>query len=227
MTLKQKILNDIKTDKKALKDYKTIKSKIKNKTATYLDATNYSKSLGDAVSRHIKSNLNKDISTEELKEFAKSCLAPVYSNVQNTMISVCASVQQIYNDKAGIKLKPVEVKRDSSRINHIIDRFNDAEAFEDVEFLIGENVTRSIARGALTDCIMFNAIFHKDSGLKTIITRSDNGGCCEWCSGVAGTFNSYDNLPKDFWAVHRNCSCTIDYEVQKSNPKIRYMPTNQ
>ena len=67
-----------------------------------------------------------------------------------------------------------------------------------------------------------NIDFQEDVGLQTLIVRTDGGGCCDWCASVCGEFHSRAELPEDFWRIHRNCSCVIDYRVGKTNQKIKY-----
>lgn len=225
--LKQQILNDIKSDQEGIRNAEIIKTEIKNNNASYVDAGEYSKTLGDSVSKNIQKNIPEGgIPAEELGTFADECLAPVYRESQKTMLNLCNGIQKNYNQNAGIGLNPVNVKQDESRIEHIIERFDEAEDYEEVKFLTGENVARSITRGAVTDCIRENAKFHEDSGLKTRISRSDGSGCCNWCAGLVGTYDSIDKLPSDFWAIHRNCNCVIDYNVGKTNAKIKFKTQN-
>lgn len=68
-----------------------------------------------------------------------------------------------------------------------------------------------------------NAQFQEETGMKNVISRTDGGGCCDWCASVCGTFYSIGDLPDGFWRIHRNCSCVIDYKVGKTREKIRYI----
>lgn len=205
------------------KDFKALRKLINDKTASYQTVAEFSKVFGDTVSKCVNKYTIDGISEEELAAFASDCLAPVYKSAQNTVLNACKRVQQLYNDQAGIGLKPVDVETDESRIQHIIERFNEASNYEEVEFLTNANVARSITRGAVQDSMRRNAKFQEDSGLNIRISRSDGSGCCAWCSTVTGTYDSFEALPDDFWLIHRGCSCVIDYKVGKTHDKIKYI----
>lgn len=224
--LKQQIAEEIKRSPRAITNSRALKLMLKNKTATYNTVAEYSKVLGDVASASIARNIAEGIADDELAAFAQECLAPIYRQCQDTMLNACTNVQTLYNEQAGISLKPVAVQRDESRIAHIIDRFNEAETFDAVKFLTNANVARSITRGAVNDSMKANSKFQSDSGLKTRISRSDGAGCCEWCATMVGTYDSVDKLPSDFWRIHRGCTCVIDYRVGKTNNRLSFKSNN-
>lgn len=220
--LRQQILNDIKNDPIAKGNSKALGYMIQNNAATYQTAADYSKILGDVVSKNINNNIPDGIPDNELAEFADECLVPIYKQSQDTMLNACKNIQQIYNNQAEIGLKPVDVKRDDSRTQNISKRFSEAEKYDDVSFLTNENVSRSITRGAVQDSIRENSKMQSDAGLKIRLSRSDGSGCCQWCSGLVGDYDSFEKLPADFWKIHRNCNCVIDYNVGKKNERIKF-----
>lgn len=219
LTLKEQITNDIRQSPIANTNTKALRQMIEDGTVTYVDAAEYSKVLGDVVSKSITRYIADGIAEDELEAFAEECLAPVYRSSQDTMLSACKNVQRVLNRQNNIGLNPVEVERDEDRIQHIIDRFKSGETFEDLEFLTNANVAKAITRSAVNDSMKANASFHADAGLKETISRSDGSGCCDWCAGLVGDYSSYDVLPSDFWAVHRGCSCIINYLGDKVSYK--------
>lgn len=221
-TLRQEILSDLKQNIKVNTNLKILRQKINSRQATYLDAGNFSKVFGDAVSESIARHTYEGVEDEFLKEFADECLAPIYRECQNTMIAAGTAIQKGLNDNAGINLKPAEVVRDESRISNLVQRFAEATSYDEVSFLTNKNTAESITRGSVNDCIRTNSKAQSDAGLKVLLTRSDGSGCCDWCSSVTGTFKSFDALPDGFWGIHRGCGCTIDYHVGKTNTRLSY-----
>lgn len=220
-SLRNQIFDDIKQNKTVATSQQRINAQLKNGTANYKSAADFSKALGSAVGDSFKKNVT-DVPANELGQFAKDVVAPVYSQEQKTMLSVCSKVQKQVNKDADIDINPLEIKQDVSRIRHIVQRFEEASTFAEVSFLLGSNVAQSIARGAVNDSMKDNIDFQEDVGLQTLIVRTDGGGCCDWCASLCGEFNSRAELPDDFWRIHRNCSCVIDYRVGKTNQKIKY-----
>lgn len=50
-----------------------------------------------------------------------------------------------------------------------------------------------------------------DAGLDCYIIRNDHGGCCKWCSKLAGKYHYPEDVPKDVYRRHDNCGCTVTY----------------
>lgn len=216
------IASDLRQDIQLNANLKALRQKINSGIATYSDVDDFSKVLGDAVSKNMGRYIKDGVPSEYLTQFCDECLNPLYRQSQNTSIDASKAVQSIKNKKSGIGMKPVDVKPDESRLEHIKQRFEEATSYDEVAFLTDKNVARSITRGAVTDSIRGNAKAQSNAGLNVLISRSDGSGCCDWCSSVTGTFTSFDALPDGFWGIHRGCGCTIDYKVGKTSSKLSF-----
>lgn len=221
--LKEQLSNDLKHDIRLNTDNTRLAKKIKSGAVNYVDLGLYSKALGDVVSQKIAKYVGDGIPDEELEEFSSKLLIPTYKQMQRTTLGACKSAQLVINKAAGIGLIPVDVALDESRTIHIQERFEEAETFDEVAFLTNSNVARSISRGAVNDSIRANANAQERAGLGILLSRYDGSGCCDWCSSVTGTFTSFDSLPDGFWAIHRGCSCTIDYKVGRTQSQLKYL----
>lgn len=216
------IIKEIQTDKQLLTSFLAINKMIEDKTATYTALAEFSKVLGDRVGQNIIKNIIEDIPEGELTEFAEKCLAPIYKDMETTMLMLCNNVQFMQNAKAKIGLAPVNVQLDESRINNAVRRFAEAVDFASVKFLANSNTAKSIARNVVNESIKQNSEFQEKAGLNVLLSRSDNGGCCKWCKTVTGTFTSFEDLPVGFWAIHNGCGCTIDYKVGKTKSRLKF-----
>lgn len=214
--VRQQILENIKNDKSLQIAVQKLNQKIKNKTAEYKDVAELADVLSDVTSRELEANSPSD---EELEEFANEVLAPVYKQMQITTLAAAKIAQQIYNNKAGIGLKPADVKPDESRIAHIVARYREAPLFDDVSFLLENYVSSNISKGAVTDTIRENAWNMRNAGFETYVTRDDGTGCCDWCASKVGTY-SLNDIPRDFWQVHKGCSCEFYYKSRKTSSKV-------
>lgn len=219
LNLRAEILSDIQSDTQVKAAVKELNNKIKNGNAKYSDAVDLSKSLGRTTSKYLKAN-SVEVTDELLGEFADEVMAPVYRAMQNTSLAASKEVQRIFNKKAGLDINPVDVKNDESRLTHIVDRFKEAESLDTVSFLMGEGVAENIARGAVTDSLKANAKAMDSAGLDTYVIREGHG-CCAWCAEVAGTYPIND-VPTDFWRVHKGCTCTIEYKSRNKHTKITF-----
>ena len=72
----------------------------------------------------------------------------------------------------------------------------------------------NISRSSYDDFVEENVGFMARSGMKSYIVRRQLGNCCEWCAGLAGTYE-YGKEPKAVYQRHDNCSCIVTYINEK------------
>lgn len=72
----------------------------------------------------------------------------------------------------------------------------------------------NILIGAYDACVKDNAETRAKAGLTESITRKAIGGCCEWCSKLAGTYQ-YGTEPSDIYRKHDNCTCVLTAKTDK------------
>lgn len=216
-TLRLQILDEIKKDTSP--SVRTLSTKIKNNTATYDDAVKFSKALGDATSKALE-KYSGAVVDEALAEYAEVVLAPIYRSMQSTGLEASKLIQQIYNDKAGFGFAPVNVARDESRIVHMVSRFREATSFDEVAFLLGKDVSQNIARASVTDTMRSNANFMSNAGIEVTYTRIGTD-CCPWCAEVSGTYTR-DELPDDYWKVHKDCTCVFEYKARNTHTRTTF-----
>ena len=61
------------------------------------------------------------------------------------------------------------------------------------------------------DFMKANAEKRSRAGFDTFIDRQGGGKCCPWCAKLIGHFKYPDNVPKDVYRRHDNCTCTVTY----------------
>lgn len=185
--------------------------KVNAGTASYSDAIKYSEKIGAKWSDLMKEiDLSDDESFSDIAEsLRKSYRESAYYS---------KNVQQIVNQKAGIGLKVKEPSIDDDRISNLIEKLS--ENLEDT-WLLDKSVVENIARSAVTDTIEYNARFQQNAGLYSYIER-DGSNCCDWCRSMTGRY-IYGEQPRDFFQVHKDCTCVITYRPSKRPvQKIRY-----
>ncbi len=79
-----------------------------------------------------------------------------------------------------------------------------------------ENITGSFQ----TDYIKKNAEFRNKAGLNCYIERKDGHNCCDWCSKLAGRYRYPDEVPKDVYRRHDNCTCDVSYVSEKGRQNV-------
>lgn len=75
-------------------------------------------------------------------------------------------------------------------------------------------VLENILVGAYDAFVEENVEIRSQAGLTETITREAIGGCCEWCSKLAGTYR-YGEEPKEIYQKHDNCTCVVMAKTDK------------
>ncbi len=84
---------------------------------------------------------------------------------------------------------------------------------DDTKFL-EPGALENILIGAYDTFVEENVEIRAKAGLTVSITREALGGCCEWCSKLAGTY-PYGEEPKEIYQKHDNCTCMVTAKTGK------------
>lgn len=87
---------------------------------------------------------------------------------------------------------------------------NDRETFGR---LLGQTVD-NICQSFLDDWTRENARLSASAGLRATITREEVSKCCDWCHGLAGSYE-YGQEPDDIYKRHDNCKCAVIFKRDK------------
>ena len=86
-----------------------------------------------------------------------------------------------------------------------------AEAAKPKKAALGSKI-ENYSGSVVTDSVEANVRFQAESGLEPYITRTVVGGCCPWCSELAGRYHYHDRL-RDVFRRHDNCRCLVLYDA--------------
>lgn len=191
---------------------KRLAEKIEAGTATYVEANDYAIEVGNILSDAYRHNLSSAVLPD----------GKMYYNIANRIITetmkrnydlvseVSEQIQALLNEAAGIGIKAIQPELNSDRITGIANRLSTADNFDEVSWILGEPVV-NFSQSVVDDFIKVNSEFHGKCGMEPKIVRKLAGGCCEWCSKLAGTY-TYPEVPKDVYRRHQRCRCTVDYD---------------
>lgn len=115
-------------------------------------------------------------------------------------------------------MKALEPRFDKDRIDNFMKKLKEEEA----SWLLDSSAMQNIARQSVSDSMEANARIQSKAGLKTMMIRHEAaGGCCEWCKSMAdGKEYAYGEQPNDFFAMHKDCGCYIEYITSKGTEYV-------
>lgn len=218
----QKAFQELYESNKELKDLLGL---IENGLATYEEANLFSQKVGELLAKVFQENIN----ASELPDgklyynIAQRVVEPMLNHNYTIIKDYCVNVQTILNEQAKIGLKAIEPELNQDRVDGIIDLVSGYDDFNKAKDLLNEPVV-NFSQSIVDSSIKANADFQYQSGMNAKITRYVVGGCCKWCSRLAGTYD-YDNKPTDIFRRHENCRCTVVYKPsahkwQNSHTKV-------
>lgn len=185
-------------------------------TATWEDVNSLAAYTGRITGRNLAGELEGlgTLAHEDLLLRLK-LIVPDYLRKDYELVSEAgARMMGTVNQRAGIGLKVQRAKFNRKRVNGLIEELSHKEdfaAFSDVLVQQAENYSYSI----VGNTIWANAQAHYAAGLRPKIVRTTDGGCCAWCSALAGTYDYAEvrDTGNDVFRRHTNCNCVVEYRA--------------
>ena len=194
--------------------------KVRDGTATYLEANDYAIEVGKLLSDAYQRNLSSAVLPDGHMYYniAKRVIYPTMEHNHELISSMANMVQSDLNELNGFGIKALIPEINLDRITGIIEKVVSVEQFDDVKWVLGESVV-NFSQNVVAETIKTNAEFHYNMGVEGKIIRETSGGCCEWCNRLAGTY-VYPDVPQDVYRRHDYCRCTVDYELKGARSNV-------
>lgn len=190
--------------------------KIRDGTATYIDADQFAQHLGQILARAITDNLAEDILPDGRLywNIAKSVVEPLLKEGYRMMVGYVKPVQTALNAASDVKLAVITPKLNQSRVDGILNKLATAENFGDVRWMVSDPAYfQNYLNSVVDDFVRENADFQYESGYNPLIIRVMHGNGCDFCEGLAGVYEYTKGMDRTVFVRHRNCQCTIEYQV--------------
>lgn len=186
--------------------------KIRDGTATYAEANDFSIETGsilaDTFSRKLSSEILPD--GKMYYNIADQVVASLMRNNYELVADAAVRVQETLNKAAQIGIKAVKPELNEDRIRGIVDKVSNSEKYDDAAWVLNEPV-KNFTQSVVDDTIKVNADFHGKAGLQPRIVRKVAGNCCDWCKNLAGSY-LYPDVPQEVYQRHQYCRCTVEYD---------------
>lgn len=199
----------------------TISKRIRDGTAKLVEGHDYAERLGENLS----ASLVKNLTAEKLPNgrlyynIAKRIVVPNLRENYNLTNDVVAEIQKIVDESLDIGLNATRADFPEERIQGLIDKMTVEDIpFERAVIWLKEPIINN-SEAFFDDYIKANAKFRNDAGLKTTLTRTVVGGCCDWCRNLAGVYD-YGDAPADIYRRHEFCRCTVTYQSKKTSQNV-------
>lgn len=212
--LLEKIRDDFNKSCKADKFIQKVLADVDNGSASLEDISLLSRQLGFRLSTSISAYIKPENLPDGRLYYniAYTILTGTLKDNHEIINSVATEVQKAIDRKTNINIKPQKAAFPAERVNALVSSVSAEGANQEVIKRRLDAPVRNITESFYNDYVKTNAEFRSKSGLKTYITRKTSGGCCKWCSELAGRYEYPDDVPDDIYRRHDNCTCTVTYE---------------
>lgn len=183
-----------------------IRKKIERGKASYTDTASYSiragKLTGEMLAQHLP-----EVPLDEREQLCVDLLHDRYIDIN----AAVDSAQKVMDEAKGLHLAPQRAPFNSERAQKIGSSIRDVSKDVETQKRRARAATETATKAMHDERMEAEANFRSGAGLKCYITRVSVGGCCKWCTKVAGRYE-YGSEPEDIFRRHDNCDCTVTYE---------------
>ena len=142
---------------------------------------------------------------------ADTILSGVLKDNYEIINSAAAECQRALDRKMGINIEPQRAPYPAERVQAVAGAASAPDISEEKMVRRMTSTTENITRSFYDDYVETNVKYRSEAGLECFIIRSDHGGCCKWCAALAGKYRYPEEVPKDVYRRHDNCTCTVTY----------------
>lgn len=211
--LLEKIRAEFQKSCKADKYIQSVLKKIEGGTAKMEEVALLSKRLGLRASQAIGAYVNASALPDGKMYYniADTILTGVLKDNYDVINSAAAECQKALDKTAGINITPQQAAFPTERVQAVVNAASVPDIAEEVMIRRMTAPVQNITESFYNDYVQKNVKLRSDAGLDCYIIRNDHGGCCKWCSKLAGKYHYPEDVPKDVYRRHDNCGCTVTY----------------
>lgn len=194
----------------------------KARDGTLTSITKYTEKVGNALAKAYEDVITPDILPDGTLYYniATRTVTPTLKEAHKMVSDVADELQTAQNRRIGIGIKPIRPPIEMDRVNGIIDLVTDG-LFEELAHYLNEPV-KNIVDHFGDYHLQKNAEFLESSGVGTVVVRTAEATCCQWCSERAGTYNSYQEAAdNEAFARHEGCRCELEIQGGGTSGKMR------
>ena len=191
-----------------------LRKKIEAGLGTFKDTTDYCNRSAELLGRLFSENVLLMSDVERITA-NDTLLKDRYKDINDLL----DKVQRTVDKKQGINIRHQHAPFNQERADQIGRALIDKTVPEETIQRRAGSAPATMTRAMQDDYVEENAKFRSDAGLKTYIVRVTDGGCCEWCTKVAGRYE-YGTEPHDIYRRHDNCGCSVTYENGRQRQNV-------
>lgn len=181
---------------------------------TYANAMRLANKIGEDLGKVlVKYAPELSVDDLELADILPKALGLDHAQVS----AACKQVQERMNKQAGLGIKYKEPKFNMDKALGLADEIRGITDEDALAQSLVERV-KNFSESVVDDAEYDNAGLLANAGVKVTVTRTAEANCCDWCSGLEGTYDYWQVKDKgnDVWRRHLGCLCEIQTDIERS-----------
>lgn len=198
-----------------------VMNRIRDGTASLVDAHDYAEELGDILSRALRAHLTAETLPNQTLYYniAYRTVIPALRQNHDMVTAMAGAIQKMIDEANGVGLSFIKPDFPEARVVDLVKKMTEPDRTLDEALVwIGEPIVNN-SEAFMDDFVRSNARFKYESGMEAIITREARWNCCEWCQRLSGSYD-YANAPDDVYRRHENCRCVVTYHSEKKRQNV-------
>lgn len=191
---------------------------------TYVTAEEYAYQTGKVLSGVFREQITEEKLPEGVftKEFVKETIEPLLKDDHKIVSTMAAVAQENINTAAGVHIRPQKADFNQDRADGFATKM-DGKTMEEAGWMLESPVT-NFSQSVVDETMIKNGEVLAKAGKAATIKRDAEGGCCDWCSSKAGTFEATN---REAYQRHRECRCEIEMHLDGSVKRQKDWKSNQ
>lgn len=206
----ENIINHFDEGWKQSKEIKAALKVLKENKATFKNANDLAKEVGNILSEVFKDTIKSDMiyNKKMYQEMAEKLVNASLKKAHEVITDYSTNVMKNLNKTSKISGGVITPSFNQDKANGIITRLV-RDDYDKIKWILDEPV-KTFCQSIVDDTIRENVNYHARLGLRPVVRRVSSGKCCKWCDKLVGTYN-YPDVPQDVYRRHNRCNCIVEY----------------
>ncbi|WP_455093124.1 VG15 protein [Parvimonas micra] len=206
----ENIINHFDEGWKQSKEIKTALEILKKEKATFKNANDLAKEVGNILSKVFEKDIKSDMlyNKKMYQEMAEKLVNASLKKAHEVITDYSTNVLKNLNKTSKISGGVITPSFNQDKANGIITRLV-RDDYDKIKWILDEPV-KTFCQSIVDDTIRENVNYHARLGLRPVVRRVSSGKCCKWCDKLVGTY-SYPDVPQDVYRRHNHCNCIVEY----------------
>ena len=198
--------------------------KLKAKTATQADVSDYSDRLGELLRDTLREVLTPEALPNETLYYniLRDTVDVMLKNAHRQVNQAAIEAQKAIDEAGGLGLNAIEAPYPQRRVNDLLYKAGaPGTPFDSAMKLLDQPVV-TLTQAFYDDHIRYNADKRFRAGMAPKIIRTAAPKCCEWCSSLEGVYDYEDvkDTGNDVFRRHEFCRCTVSYKCDGERTEV-------